>query len=294
MKPCIITDQITQNLAIASKTIRDHGLHLVELHGIEGKSVECLSEKEAQSAKALLDQAGLKTASLATTLFFMAPLYDDYEISLFKPEFAVFRGSIQDHLKQLEHACRLADIFECSVLRVFPFRFPDNRPGKKGGTEEDLDKIAKIMKQAADIAAAHGKVLVLENCPYSHLPKGKMTQEIVRRVNSPALKMLWDPGNSYRAEVTQVPEKWLGLRLEEEFQAVKDDIGHMHLKNYHYDDTKAKPFVHVGLLEGDIDYGSLLPKMAALNAAVSLEPELEPDACVRDMDVLVQEAREMA
>ena len=121
-----------------------------------------------------------------------------------------------------------------------------------------------------------------------------MTQEIVRRVNSPALKMLWDPGNSYRAEVTQVPEKWLGLRLEEEFQAVKDDIGHMHLKNYHYDDTKAKPFVHVGLLEGDIDYGSLLPKMAALNAAVSLEPELEPDACVRDMDVLVQEAREMA
>ncbi len=105
MKPCIITDQITQNLAIASKTIRDHGLHLVELHGIEGKSVECLSEKEAQSAKALLDQAGLETASLATTLFFMAPLYDDYEISLFKPEFAVFRGSIQDHLKQLDHAC---------------------------------------------------------------------------------------------------------------------------------------------------------------------------------------------
>ncbi|WP_289688758.1 sugar phosphate isomerase/epimerase family protein, partial [Faecalibaculum rodentium] len=232
--------------------------------------------------------------SLATTLFFMAPLYDDYEISLFKPEFAVFRGSIQDHLKQLDHACHLADIFGCSILRVFPFRFPDNRPGKKGGTEEDLDKIAHIMKQAADIAAAHGKVLVLENCPYSHLPKGKMTQEIVHRVNSPALKMLWDPGNSYRAEVTQVPEKWLGLRLEEEFQAVKDDIGHMHLKNYHYDDTKAKPFVHVGLLEGDIDYGSLLPKMAALNAAVSLEPELEPDACVRDMDGLVQEAREMA
>lgn len=290
MKTCIITDQITQNLDIASRTIRDHGLRLVELHGVNGKSVECLSRDEAMAAKACLDKCGLKTANLASTIFFMAPLYDDYEISLFKPEFAVFRGSIQDHLKQLEHACSIADIFECDTLRIFPFRFPDNKPGKKGGTPADLDRITEIMKEAADIAERHGKVLVLENCPYSHLPKGKMTQEIVRRVSSPALKMLWDPGNSYRAEITQVPDEFLGISLEEEFEAVKDDIRHVHLKNYRYDSLREKPFVHVGMCEGDIAYSRLLPRLAGLNCAVSLEPELDPDTCVREMDVLLQEA----
>ena len=61
MKPCIITDQITQNLAIASKTIRDHGLHLVELHGIEGKSVEeFLNPRSGKAAaEAMLERRAL-------------------------------------------------------------------------------------------------------------------------------------------------------------------------------------------------------------------------------------------
>ncbi len=293
MKTSIITDQITQNLSIASLTARDHGLKHVELHGLDGKSVECLSEAEAREAKACLDEAGLTVASLASTIFFMCPLYDDYEISLFKPEFAVFRGNIRDHLDQLKHVCDLADIFGCNVIRVFPFRYPDNQPGKLGGTEEDLNRIASVMKEAADIARDHGKILALENCPYSHLPKGRMTWEIVRRVNSPSLKMLWDPGNSYRAEVTQVPEQWLNTTLEEEFQEVKDDICHIHLKNYHLDPALAKPFVHTGMLEGDIDYISLLPRIAALDVTVSLEPELDPDTCVKEIDVLSGCVRDM-
>lgn len=60
------------------------------------------------------------------------------------------------------------------MIRIFSFRWPDNRK-PPFGTEKDYKHIISNIKEAVEIALEMNRILVLENCPYSHLPKGEMT-----------------------------------------------------------------------------------------------------------------------
>ena len=265
MNKSIITDQIDENLETACEKIRAAGFDWADIHNVFGKSVEDCTKEEAETIRNTLEKHGLKCGCVASTIFFMCPLNEEDEISLFKPEFKVHEGNLNDHLAALENACMVADVLDTSLIRVFPFRFPDNKEGAT--TEAEMDKIVHNLRLAADITEKHGKTLVLENCPYSRCPKGEMTMELTDRVNSPSLKLLWDPANSYRAVKKQVPDKYLTHDIYEEKELIADHIGWMHVKNYRDEGDR---FAHVPLDEGDLDWKRLYFMDCAL------EPELEP------------------
>lgn len=86
-----------------------------------------------------------------------------------------------------------------SVVRSFPFRAPDNRKSPFG-TPADYKKIVANMRRLAQVGEQEGVVFAVENCPYSHLPKGEMTLKLIKEVDSPYIRLLWDPANSYRTE----------------------------------------------------------------------------------------------
>ncbi|MBM6809033.1 sugar phosphate isomerase/epimerase family protein [Faecalicoccus pleomorphus] len=286
MKLSIISDQVSQDLEEALKIIVKEGYEYVELHNVFGHSIETCTKEEVEIIKHLLDQYHVKVSNIASTLFFLCPLYQGDEVSLFNPGFYSIQGDLKYHLKVLEHACWIANELDCPKIRIFPFRWPDNRKGPYG-TKQDFEKIIENIKKALDISKKYHVTLMLENCPYSHLPKGKMTLQVVQAINDPYLKLLWDPANSYRAIRENVPKEYMDWSLEEELLHIYPYLGHIHLKNYHYVSGLVKPFVHVLLLNGDIDYKTLVKSIQeTCDCILSLEPEVDKKGTLLSMQCL--------
>ncbi|MGO5353627.1 sugar phosphate isomerase/epimerase family protein [Faecalicoccus sp. LCP19S3_E3] len=286
MKLSIISDQVSQNLEEALKIIVKEGYEYVELHNVFGHSIETCTKEEVEIIKHLLNRYHVKVSNIASTLFFLCPLYQGDEVSLFNPGFYSIQGDLEYHLKVLENACWIANELDCPKIRIFPFRWPDNRKGPYG-TKLDFEKIIENIKKALDISKKNHVTLMLENCPYSHLPKGKMTLQVVQEINDPYLKLLWDPANSYRAIRENVPKEYMDWSLEEELLHLYPYIGHIHLKNYHYVSGLVKPFVHVPLLNGNIDYKTLVKSIQeTCDCILSLEPEVDKKGTLLSMQCL--------
>ena len=285
MKLSVISDQISDRPEEAFPLIRDLGYTYVELHNVYDRTIEELNDEEVAHLKQLLDQYGLSVSCLASTVTFVCPLYPDDRVSGFNESFHVINGNLDTHLNHLKRACDIAAMLGSPVIRMFPFRFPDNRKPPFGDTA-DMEKITEAMTAASDAAASKPVVLAVENCPYSHLPKGQMTLELIKRVNRPNVRLLYDPANSYRAVKANVPERCLGWDLLQETEAMIPCLAHVHIKNYRYDaSVQPKPYVHTAAGDGDIDYDPIMRKLAeaGYQGAVSLEPEVDPAGTVQSM-----------
>ena len=275
MNKSIITDQISMDLEEALITAKSFGFSYVELHGVWGKTIEDCSYVEVEKIKRLLNQYGMRVSNLATTVFLMCKLKDDYEIKPFGSGFVVTSAvSLDEHLKALGRACVIAKKLECEYIRIFPFRYPENH--LVVGVEDDLEIIAENFRKALEVIQNEPVTLVVENCPYSHCPKVVMTNRLVSMIQSPKLKLLYDPANSFRADTQRVPSEYLRLTTYEEIPLVSENINHVHLKNYHYDPSFTKPFIHTTLKNGDLDYSKILRQLSDVDyeGALSLEPEV--------------------
>ena len=294
MRKSIITDQISMDLEEALKFAKKNGFSNVDLHGVWGKTIEDCSDEEVVEIQRLLEKYEMKVSNLATTVFFMCKLKKDYILKPFSPTFAVTSGeSIEEHLNYLEKACIIAEKIDCPTIRIFPFRYPENHI--LVGTDEDLTLIAENFAKAVTIAEQHKVTLVIENCPYSHCPKPAMTLNLLQRVAHPRLKLLYDPANSYRAVVRRVPSEYLGLTIEDEIDLIQNRIGHIHLKNYIFDQNLEKPFVHTALCAGDLDYRKILNQINknGYENVVSLEPEVPFDEVLVSIESLNRLLAEM-
>ena len=78
-----------------------------------------------------------------------------------------------------------------------------------------------LMREFADIAAAEGITLLLENKPSSITNRGSEMAEILTKVNHPAVKAQWDAVNS-----------WIGgfYDFEQDYENCKEFMGSVHLK----------------------------------------------------------------
>ena len=284
----IISDQINEDIKIACKKAKEEGFSYIELHNVFGKSIEECSDIEVEEIKNILDASGLKVSAIASTVFFLAPLYENYKVSLFNDAFHAITGDISTHLEYLKRACKIAKKLDCSIVRVFPFRYPDNEDVVIVGTEKDREEIKKHLIEAGNIAASYDIMIAVENCPYSHCPKGEMTYRMIKEIAHPNVGLLWDPANSYRAERKKVPQEFLSLNLKEEFELLKDNIVHVHLKNYHYDETQTKPFIHTAFLNGDIPFEEMWDGLSKLNCKLSLEPEVSYEETLSSMKDLIK------
>lgn len=284
MKLSIINDQLYEQLKPSFACIQKEGYSFVELHNVFGHSIEDCTKAELEMIKSLLAKYHLHVSNLASTVFFLCPLYKTDQVSLFNPKFYSIHGDLIQHLDALKKTCDIAHALNCRLIRIFPFRWPDNRKGPYG-TEEDFSIIIQNIQKAVDIAKQHDVTLVLENCPYSHLPKGEMTLRVVKTIHDEHLKLLWDPANSYRAIRENVPDVYSHWNLIEELENIYPFIGHIHIKDYHFDAQKRKPFVHVPVNQGDIPYTKLLRILEKKKYAgiLSLEPEVDIEGSIESM-----------
>lgn len=288
MKICCINDQLNQDVHVSFKTLHDLGYEHVEIHAINHKPIEEASEHEIADIEEATKKYKMNIAALASTVFMMTSLNKQNDISDFNPTFYKIEGSLETHLNYLKKVCALANRLDCRTVRVFPFRASDQQVVL--GTDLDIEKMIEPFKKAVAIAKEHNVVLVVENCPYSYLPKGNMTFELIKKIDSDHLKLLYDPGNSYRANKDRIPPKYLSTTVLQELALIYNHIGHIHLKDYKYDiKDPSKPFKHVAFTKGDVPIKEIVDYLKANNytKALSCEPEVSYHETIESLKTLL-------
>jgi sugar phosphate isomerase/epimerase len=130
-------------------------------------------------------------------------------------------------------ACELAHAFETKLIRGFSFYPPkDDRP--EDHLEQAVDQLGRIAE------ACHRSDLTfgLEVEPNLVGRSGKLLAEIHRRVNHPALVLVFDAANLL-SQGYSTAEVW------REWEAMKPGLGWVHIKDYKAPGKAGRPGGHV-------------------------------------------------
>jgi sugar phosphate isomerase/epimerase len=254
-----ITDEISDRLERSLDLLNEWGLQDVEIHTLWGSSIERLEAGEVERLRQLLDEHGLRTCMLSSTVFLRCRILDGPLPAAWDRRFDSIPGTYTDHVAALCRCLETAAALGAPLVRVFGFWPEEGNPAALG------EEVVTRLRDAADLAARHGIVLALENCPHSQLDHTRKVLEVLEAVRSPWLRLLWDPSNAWRCGERDL----VGL-----IDRAMPHLAHMHLKGIRLGGGHAAGRTYVPLDEGEIDYRQLLGGVlaAGYRGVFSLEP----------------------
>jgi sugar phosphate isomerase/epimerase len=219
----IISDEVTDNLGEALDFISSYSLHWTELRVIWGKNIMVAPQADLDRAKKLLAEHNVQVSDIASPMFKwnlpQMPAVTGEKRDTFKASFTE-----EDADKVLEDSFRLARFFGTRKVRIFSY-WRVHEPDK--AYPYVRDRLAK----AAQLAAQNDILLVLENEHSCNVGTGHELGRILKDVNSPNLRGVWDAGNAVM--LGEFP-------YLEGYQAVRDYIGHVHIKDVRKDPKTGK------------------------------------------------------
>jgi len=289
MKKSFITDQLGMDFEKSVYEIKKNGFRYIEIHSLWGKTVENLNYDEIKRVKKIISKYDIEISCLSTTLFLMCPLYTDVDnLEKFSTEFLVYEGNYNKHVDCLKKCIEFSQILNANYLRIFPFR-------KEKGIDKEyttiISDISEKLYKPAKIARDKDKILIVENCPHTYLPRGLMTYELVKKINQESLKLLWDVGNSFKALRLDLPDNYIS-NVFEEYGIIKSRIGYCHFKDYKKD---GELYTHSTFGEGSIDFMKLLMMLKDDNYSrfISLEPEVSYSEAIQSIKNLNKQYKEI-
>jgi L-ribulose-5-phosphate 3-epimerase len=212
MRLCIVTDEISQDLAHALDVCEDEGVSVVELRAVDGANIVSHDDDSLEKIKAMIDGRGLRVGGIASP-FLKCHISGDGD-----PQGATHFAAPASREEQwgiLERSFEVAHLFGAPLVRTFSFwRVPD--------PEAVRDELAGVIAEAAERTGAAGLTLGIENEHACNLATGAETRWVLDRVSSPALGVIWDPGN----EAVMDSEPFPGG-----YEQVRDRMVHVHLKD---------------------------------------------------------------
>ena len=274
-----ITKSAIEQLAVfAALGLEYYSVRFVEVSG-EVKNVMKLDESELVKLIELHKQYDMKVASVGSPIGKVKLLdIEDGSNNLFLP----FEKYLEEDVR---HAIGLAHRFETKLIRGFSF-YPPRGADPAAHMSQTVDQLGRI----AELCGAEEVIFGLEIEANLMGNTGGALAEIHRKVNHPAMVLIFDGGN---LSTQNLP----GHRCHEEYLKMRGGIGWMHIKDYsidpslvwegHVDEERLKNFVPAD--QGDSghelilrDFVSLLPglteKMRALGVPgvfFDLEPHLK-------------------
>lgn len=237
-------DEAADDLETQLDILASEGVSWLEFRGAWGTNVLELERTSLQRARQLLDARGFRVSAIGSPIgksgLDWAPSFE---------------------LERLERAILAAEILDTSLIRVFSFFI------SAGQAPVWRDEVISRLAGLAVRAAQAGKTLVLENEGglYADIPE--RCSDVLQSINSPALRMAFDPGNFVVVGIRPMAEAWPPLA---------DWTAHVHAKDAGFADHQARP---AG--EGDGDLLEFLRALAArgYRGYLTLEPHFKsPDA----------------
>lgn len=266
MQLCAITDEISQDFEHALDVLKEYGATGAELRGLWGTNIADLSDAQAARAKEALRTRGLRVACLATPFYKcdLAPETPNLGEASGRMHLAQPRG-LEQQIVLLQRCIQLAHTFETTLLRVFTFW------RKEALTPELEARIVAAFAAPLEIAAREGVTLVLENEHACYIGTGGEAARIASEIDSPYLKLVWDPGNAFYAGERPYPEG---------YEAVRPWLAHVHVKDARMIETPdhgpQPQWCVIG--EGEIDYAAQFAalKRDGYDGTISLETHYIP------------------
>lgn len=232
----VITDEISENLDQALDFLSAQSLSYCEVREMWNKNIMNLSPVELERAQGAIQKHRLRVSDIASPLFKYnlpeMPARQDERRDTFQATF-----TDQDTADLLRRAAELAHFFETKLVRIFSYWRVDE-------PEKAYPHVRDRLAKAAQVAAKQGVVLVLENEPTCNVGTGNELARMLREVNSPHLRGVWDPGNAVLLGEVPFPDG---------YQAVRGLFAHMHVKDVKKDDASGK-FIWAPVGGGLVDY----------------------------------------
>ena len=209
----IITDELTQDLGEALAFLPSYGLRWCELREVWGRNVVGLPQSGLDRAKELLAQYNVRVSGIASPIFKWNLPGMDAKDGLGRDFQTAYTE--EDAGTLLDKVFKLADFFGTRNVRIFSY-------WRMAEPENTFPMIRDRLGEAAQVAAKNGIVLLLENEHACNVGTGSELGRLIREVDSPNLRGIWDPGNAFVLGETPFPDG---------YQQVRGLFPHMHIKD---------------------------------------------------------------
>ncbi len=242
MKTFTITgfsDEINEMIDVQFAHLKSLGIEYFEPRGVDGTNISDLTDEQVKTLKEKMDKNGIKVSSIGSPIG---------KIKITEP--------FEPHLEKLARVIEIAKALDAKYIRVFSYYIE-----KGDDLEKWHDEVIYRMKKMAELAEKEGIMLLHENEKeiWGELPE--QCDRIIREVNSPALRAVFDPANFIQGGATPYPDA---------YNIMKPHIEYMHIKDALPDGS----VVPAGCGIGNIDMILSDLKKSGWTGFTSLEPHL--------------------
>ena len=242
-------DEASRMLSEQLEAMKNNGIALIEMRGVDGKSVADLTDDEAKEAKRKLDDAGAALSSLGSP-------YGKYPIE----------QPFEAHLDAFKRGLEITKILGANRIRMFSFFMPregDSKPADWRG------KVIDQLGQMLDLADDAGIRLCHENEKGIY---GDIDDRCVdlMEVYGDRMGCIFDPANFIQC----------GVKPIEAFPKLEKYITYMHIKDALLENGAVVP---AGMGDGNVK--DILDRLAARadNMTLTLEPHLAVSAGLTEL-----------
>ncbi len=230
-------DEIDDDLETQLQVLASEQIHHLEFRGAWGKPVLELTDDELRDARELLDRYAFNISAIGSPIG--KSTLDQ------SPDFEVAR---------LERAIAIADALGTRLIRIFSFYTEEHATARS----EVLARLRLLTTRAGAV----GMTLLHENEKAIYGDNATRCHDILTTIDSPTLRMAFDPANFVQVGVAPMREAW---------PLLGDLTTHVHIKDARFADGTVCP---AG--EGDGAVGELLAALASrgYQGYLTLEPHL--------------------
>jgi sugar phosphate isomerase/epimerase len=223
--------------------LRELGWRAIELRSVDGTALADLPPPDFRTLTRRLQDAGVTVVAVASRIGnWSRPV----------------TGDLAADLAELDVLAERSAALGCRLVRIMSY------PNDGLGETEWADRVLARVAVLADRARRAGLVLVHENCAGWAAERADRTLRLLRAVDSPALRLLFDTGNG-------VPYGYRALDLLRELAPY---VAHVHIKDGVRTPDGDTAYTLPG--DGEAEVAACLRVLAAhgYTGALSLEPHL--------------------
>lgn len=262
----LITDEASQDVAVAVELAKAYGLDGLEIRNAWGKGPHQWSDDEVRHIADIAGEAGMPVCCVSPP-FFKCEVDDLAEV--------------ERHLDILRQSCDVAHRLGAGLVRGFAF-------WRHGPLEDVKEKVVPPLVAAAAIVKEEGLILALENEFATHNNNVQRTLELIEAVESPHVSLIFDPGNDVHEPEGELP--W-----PDAYDLARSTMVHMHLKDPYKDHATGK--VHTGPIgDGDTHVAETMAalKRDGYSGYISLETHYTKEPTPEELESLPARVRESA
>lgn len=195
-------DEVDPDPKIQAAVLLALGASHIEVRSAWGTNVVELSDHQLADLKAILDESGLKVSAVASPI-------GKVDISL----------PVEHEAVRLRRIIEVARALDTKYIRMFSFfRSEDQTP------EDIREAVMERMALLSRLAEESDVILIHENEKDIYGDTPERVLDLMKTVNSPALRAAWDNANFVQVGVKPYTDAYAMLRPYLEYLQVKDAI----------------------------------------------------------------------